>query len=178
MEFEGRITRVLPARTGTRQDGSAWIELSFVFAYYENSEQHYEDSVLVSTFDTNIMAIIAPYVVKGEDGKVVIENDCAKLLTQHIPCRCGFTLKTKVVNKKDGSGYAVIQNNRCYKLEVATAGQGTAAMPQFTQQQRQQTVIQQQGQSPFPPQQTYSPYQQQGVMPPQPEQYDGDDLPF
>lgn len=170
MEFEGRITRVLPARTGTRQDGSAWIELSFIFAYYENSEQHYEDSVLVSTFDTNIMATIAPYVVKGEDGKVVIENDCAKLLGPHIPCRCGFSLKTKVVPKKDGSGNAVIQNNRCYKLEVVNASQRTAAMPQFTQQQGQQ--------APFPPQQTWPPYQQQGAMPPQPEQHDGDDLPF
>lgn len=169
MEFEGRITRVLPARTGTRQDGSIWIELSFIFAYFENSEQHYEDSVLVSTFDTNIMAAIAPHVAKGENGKVVIENDCAKLVGPHIPCRCGFSLKTKVVSKKDGSGNAVIQNNRCYKLEVATAVQGTAAMPQFNQQQVQ---------APFPPQQAWPPYQQQGAMPPQAEKQDEDDLPF
>ena len=70
MEFEGRITRILPARTGTRNDGSPWTELSFVFAYFENSEQHYEDSTIVSTFDTPIMAALAPYVTKDEKGRL------------------------------------------------------------------------------------------------------------
>ena len=55
MEFEGRIIRVQPARTGTRQDGSQWVDLSFVFAYYEAGEQRFEDSVLVNTFDTNFI---------------------------------------------------------------------------------------------------------------------------
>ena len=53
----------------TRQDGTTWTDLTFVFAYYENGEQRFEDSALVSTFDTNIMAKIAPYIVRGAEGK-------------------------------------------------------------------------------------------------------------
>jgi hypothetical protein len=118
MEFEGRITAVLPARTGNRQDGTTWTDLSFVFAYYENGEQRFEDSALVSTFDTNIMAKIAPYIVRGENKKAVIDNDVVKLNVNHIPCRCGFSLRVKTVTKKDGTGTAKIQENRCYKLEI------------------------------------------------------------
>ena len=165
MEFEGRITRILPARTGTRNDGSPWTELSFVFAYYENSEQHYEDSTIVSTFDTPIMAALAPYVAKDEKGKVIIENDCAKMLISYIPCRCGFTLKTKVVAKKDGSGYIVIQNNRCYKLEV-------------TQQQPAQQPQGALGQALAPQSQVVYQPQQQVPFPPQNQEGGADDLPF
>lgn len=137
MEFEGRITAVLPARTGKRQDGSDWIDLSFVFAYYENSEQRFEDSAIVSTFDTNIMAKIAPYIVRGADGKAVVENEVVKLNVQHIPCRCGFSLRVKTVTRKDGTGTARIQESRCYRLEILPAANatGTVAQQQPPQQQ-------------------------------------------
>ena len=138
MEFEGRITDVLPARTGTRQDGTTWTDLTFVFAYYENGEQRFEDSAMVSTFDTNIMARIAPYIVRGQDGKAVVENDVVKMSVPHIPCKCGFSLKVKNVKKKDGTGYLKIQENRCYRLEIMGA-------------QQQQPAPQQQAQVPFPP---------------------------
>ena len=131
MEFEGRITAVLPARTGTRQDGSTWIDLSLVFAYFENGEQRFEDSAIVSTFDANIMAKIAPYIVRGQDGKTVIENGVSKLNVPYIPCRCGFSLKVKNAQKKDGSGPLRIQEVRCYRLEVTT---GAATKQQQTQQ--------------------------------------------
>ena len=127
MEFEGRITDVLPARTGTRQDGTTWTDLTFVFAYYENGEQRFEDSAMVSTFDTNIMARIAPYIVRGQDGKAVVENDVVKMSVPHIPCKCGFSLKVKNVKKKDGTGYLKIQDNRCYRLEIMGAQQQQAA---------------------------------------------------
>lgn len=140
MEFQGRITAVLPARTGTRQDGSEWIDLSFVFAYYENSEQRFEDSVLVSTFDTNIITQIAPYLVKGNDGKAIVENDVVKMNVNHIPCRCGFSLRAKTISKKDGSGTMRIQESRCYRLEVLGNQQHAAPQPQP------------QVQVPFPPQ--------------------------
>ena len=138
MEFQGRITAVLPART--RQDGSEWIDLSFVFAYYENSEQRFEDSVIVSTFDTNIITQIAPYLVKGTDGKAVVENDVVKMNVNHIPCRCGFSLRAKTISKKDGSGTMRIQESRCYRLEVLGNQQQAAPQPQP------------QVQVPFPPQ--------------------------
>lgn len=140
MEFQGRITAVLPARTGTRQDGSEWIDLSFVFAYYENSEQRFEDSVIVSTFDTNIIKQIAPYLVKGNDGKAIVENDVVKMNVNHIPCRCAFSLRAKTIAKKDGSGTIRIQESRCYRLEVLGNQQQAAPQPQP------------QVQVPFPPQ--------------------------
>jgi hypothetical protein len=163
MEFEGRITAVLPARTGTRQDGTTWTDLSFVFAYYENGEQRFEDSALVSTFDTAIMAKIAPFIVRGADNKAVVENDVVKLNVAHIPCRCGFSLKVKTVTKKDGTGTARIQENRCYRLEIAGV-------------QQQQPAPQQQAPA-------YNP-QVQAPLPPQVGQYGNhiteqdDDLPF
>lgn len=164
MEFEGRITAVLPARTGNRQDGTTWTDLSFVFAYYENGEQRFEDSALVGTFDTNIMAKIAPFIVRGADNKAVIENDVVKLNVSHIPCRCGFSLRVKTVTKRDGTGTARIQDNRCYRLEIAGV-----------QQQQPANHVQPQAQQPAPP---VPPMQ--SPFPPFPPQQpvDDDDLPF
>ena len=130
MEFEGRITAILPAKTGTRQDGTQWIDLSFVFAYYENGEQRFEDSAILSTFDTNIMARIAPYVERDQDGKVIIENNVAKMKVQHIPCRCGFSHRVKTAQRKDGTGTVRINELRCYKLEVIQQQQAASQPPQ------------------------------------------------
>lgn len=176
MEFEGRITAVLPARTGTRQDGTAWTDLSFVFAYYENGEQRFEDSAIISTFDTNLMAKIAPFIVRGQDGKAVIENGVSKLNVAYIPCRCGFSLRAKTVKKKDSEEYIRIQEMRCYKLEV------TGAQQQHPTPQPQGNVL---GGPQTPP---YNPYAPQAEAP-FPPQVDGrgipitqeggdDDLPF
>jgi len=156
MEFEGRITAVLPARTGARQDGSTWTDLSFVFAYYENGDQRFEDSAIVSTFDTNFMAKIAPYIVRGQDGKAVIENDVVKMSVPHIPCKCGFSHRVKVVTKKDGTGTARIQDIRCYRLEIMGAQQ----------------------QQPAPQTPAYNPYAPQTAAPFPPQTEEHDDLPF
>ena len=166
MEFQGRITAVLPARTGNRQDGTTWTDLSFVFAYYENGEQRFEDSALVSTFDTNIIAKIAPFIVRGADNKAVVENDVVKLNVAHIPCRCGFSLKVKTVTKRDGTGTARIQENRCYRLEIAGMQQQQPAP------QQQAPAYNPQVQAPFPPQVDAqgNPITNQGG--------DTDDLPF
>ena len=149
MEFEGRIIRVQPARTGTRQDGSQWVDLSFVFAYYEAGEQRFEDSVLVNTFDTNFIRSISQFLAKTKDAegkeKVVYENDCAKMLVPHIPCRCGFSLRAKTVKKKDESGFVVIQENRCYRLDIGGAQQQQAAP------QQQAPAYNPQVQAPLPP---------------------------
>lgn len=164
MEFEGRITAVLPARTGNRQDGTTWTDLSFVFAYYENGEQRFEDSALVSTFDTNIMAKIAPFIVRGADNKAVVENDVVKLNVAYIPCRCGFSLRVKTVTKRDGTGTARIQDNRCYRLEIAGVQQQQPANHVPPQAQQPAPPVPPM-QSPFPP------------FPPQ-QPVDDDDLPF
>lgn len=144
MEFEGRITRVLPVRSGTSQNGNEWKRLPFVFAYYENGEQRWEDKVLLETWDTNLMAQIGQYCEKGQDGKVVVENGSVKLKVLDIKCKCGFSHSVRDVTKKDGSGTMTMNELRCYKLEITTAANapGTVTQPQQPQQP----------QAPFPPQ--------------------------
>lgn len=163
MEFEGRIVRVLPVRSGTSQNGNEWKRLPFVFAYYENGEQRWEDKVLLETWDTNLMAQIAQYCEIGQDGKVVVENGSVKLKVLDIKCRCGFSHNVKDVARKDGSGTVTMNDLRCYRLEI-----GGAAV---VQQQTQQAGYQQQPQPPYQPQQPF---------PPQVNQEGGqtDDLPF
>lgn len=137
MEFEGRIQRVLPARSGTGQNGNEWKRLPFVFEYFESGEQRWSDKVLLETFDTNIMAQIGKYMKKGPDGKAVVENGECVLLCE-LKCRCGFSHSVRTFDKQDGTK-ATINDLRLYKFELIAA------------QQTQQTA-QQQAAAPFPPQ--------------------------
>lgn len=152
MEFEGRITRVLPAREGTSQRGNSWKALPFIFAYFENDDQRWEDRVLLETFDTTIIAQIGQFCEKDANGKVVIENGSVKLKTIDIKCHCGFSHGVKDVTRRDGSGTATINEMRCYKLEIkneVVQGHFGPANPKI------QTVYPaaQPAQEPFPPQQ-------------------------
>ena len=137
MEFEGRIQRVLPVRSGTSQRGE-WKTLPFVFEYFESGEQRWSDKVLLETFDTNIMAQIGKYLKKGPDGKAVVENGECVLLCE-LKCRCGFSHSVRTFDKQDGTK-ATINDLRLYKFELIAA------------QQTQQTAQQQQVAAPFPPQ--------------------------
>ena len=137
MEFEGRIQRVLPARSGTGQNGNEWKRLPFVFEYFESGEQRWSDKVLLETFDTNIMAQIGKYLKKGPDGKAIVENGECVLLCE-LKCRCGFSHSVRTFDRQDGTK-ATINDLRLYKFEIVTA------------QQTQQSV-QQQAAAPFPPQ--------------------------
>lgn len=157
MEFEGRIQRVLPVRSGTSQRGE-WKALPFVFEYYENQEQRWSDKVLLETFDTKIMAQIGAFMKKGSDGKAVIENgEC--VLMRELKCKVGFSHNVRSFDKQDGTR-ATINDVRLYKFEVLEQG---AAVAQQQTQQVQQPVYQPQVQAPFPP-----------VQQPQ----EDDDLPF
>ena len=135
MEFEGRIQRVLPVRSGTSQRGE-WKTLPFVFEYFENGEQRWSDKVLLETFDTNIMAQIGKYLKKGSDGKAIVENGECVLLCE-LKCRCGFSHSVRTFDKQDGTK-ATINDVRLYKFEIVAAQQ--------TQQSAQQQA------APFPPQ--------------------------
>ena len=149
MEFDGRIIRVLPTRSGTSQNGNEWKRLPFVFAYYENGEQRWEDKVLLETWDTNIMAQIAHYCEIGQDGKVIIENGSVKLKVLDIKCKCGFSHTVRDVTKKDGTGTVTMNDLRCYRLEIGAApAQQPAPQPQY----QPQPAYQPQPQQPFPPQ--------------------------
>ena len=133
MEFEGRIIRVLPVRSGTSQNGNEWKRLPFVFAYYESGEQRWEDRVLLETWDTTWMAQIGQFCVKGADGKVVVENGSVKLNVLDIKCRCGFSHGVKDVNRKDGSGVITMNELKCYKLEIMPAGNAAGTVAQQPQ---------------------------------------------
>ena len=143
---------MLPAREGTSQRGNSWKALPFIFAYFENDDQRWEDRVLLETFDTTIMAQIGQFCEKDASGKVVIENGSVKLKTIDIKCRCGFSHNVKDVTRRDGSGTATINEMRCYKLEIkneVVQGHFGPANPKI------QTVYPaaQPAQEPFPPQQ-------------------------
>lgn len=154
MEFEGRISRVLPVRTGTSQKGE-WKVLPFVFEYFETEDQRWPDRVLLETMDTTIMAQIGVYLKKGADGKVVVENgEC--VLQYELKCLVGFSHGVREYDKQDGAK-ATINNIRCYKFEIA-GQQGQQPAAHQAPPQAQPTAAPQIPQTapfpPFPPQST------------------------
>lgn len=164
MEFEGRISRVLPIRSGTSQRGE-WKTLPFVFEYFETEDQRWSDKVLLETFDTNIMAQIGAYLKKGTDGKAVIENgEC--VLMYELKCRIGFSHSVRDFDKQDGTK-GTSNNIRCYKFEIAgQLGQQPAAHQAPPQAQPTAAPVMA-AQTPFPP-----------FPPQQPAGGETDDLPF
>ena len=148
MEFEGRIQKVLPTRSGTSQRGE-WKTLPFVFEYFENSEQRWSDKVLLETMDHDVMRAIGQYVERGQDNKGIEVNGEMKLKSE-IKCRCGFSHS---VREWEGKYFNQV---RLYKFEILTE-QDVAVVQQQTQQQVPT----------FPP-----PY------PPIPQTGESDDLPF
>ena len=130
MEFQGRIAKILPARTGVSQrTGNEWKSLPFIFEYFEHENDRYADSVMLETFDTK-----------------VIEN-----LQEGMEVRCGFGHKTREYTK-DGKTM-IINDIRLYKIESIRKAQqpaqqaiqqpvGQQPAPQYQTQQR----------PPFPPQ--------------------------
>ena len=131
---------MLPTRGGvSERTGNQWKALPFVFSYYEPGQERVDDRVLLETFDTNVMAQIAQYCVKGQDGKAVVENGSLKL-TGQIPCKIGFGHKVKDVKNKQGDT-VTLNEMRIYSIEIGTASQQQPAAQQ-----------QQQSKAPFPPQ--------------------------
>lgn len=160
MEFEGRISRVLPVRSGTSQKGE-WKVLPFVFEYFETGDQRWPDRVLLETMDTNIMAQIGAYLKKGADGKAVVENgEC--VLQYELKCRIGFSHGVRSFDKQDGTKMT-INDIRCYKFEIA----GQQGQQPVAHQAPPTAAPAMAAQAPFPP------------FPPQPaEGGQADDLPF
>lgn len=99
MEFEGRIKKILPLRSGTsKSTGNEWKALPFVFEYFENETDRYADSVLLETFDTN-----------------VIDN-----LQEGMEVRCGFSHRTR---EYEGRTYNEL---RLYKIQSIRKSQESA----------------------------------------------------
>ena len=101
MEFQGRVKKILPLRSGVSQrTGNEWKSLPFVFEYFEHETDRYADSVVLETFDTNII----PHLKEGME---VI---------------CGFGHKAKPIAKQDGT-QTIINEMRLYKIESVKAAQ-------------------------------------------------------
>jgi hypothetical protein len=95
MEFQGRVKKILPLRSGVSQrTGNEWKSLPFVFEYFEHETDRYADSVVLETFDTN-----------------VIDN-----LKEGMEVICGFGHKAKPIAKQDGT-QTIINEMRLYKIE-------------------------------------------------------------
>lgn len=54
MIFKGRINRLLPLKSGTKEDGSEWKRQEYVFEYYEKPDDRYADRVVVSAMGNRI----------------------------------------------------------------------------------------------------------------------------
>lgn len=150
MEFEGRIIKVLPVRSGTSSRGE-WKTLPFVFEYFERPDDRWSDKVLLETMDPAIMGKIGAFVERGADHKGIMENGCMKLKGE-IKCRCGFSHSVREWTDNEGKT-SHFNQVRLYKFEILTE---VAVIQQQTQQQAPS----------FPP-----PY-------PQPAAQEEDDLPF
>ena len=86
---------MLPMRQGTStRTGNEWYAQPFVFEYFENPTDRFADSVVLETFNTDIM----PHLKEG------------------LEVICGFGHKAKTVTKQDGT-QVTINEMRLYKFE-------------------------------------------------------------
>ena len=100
MEFQGRIAKLLPIRQGVSQrTGNEWKSLPFIFEYFEHESDRYADTVMLETFDEN-----------------VINN-----LKEGMEVRCGFGHRTREYTK-DGKTM-IINDLRLYKIESVRKAQ-------------------------------------------------------
>lgn len=107
MEFQGRISKLLPIRQGVSQrTGNEWKAQPFVFEYFETPEQRWSDKVLLETYDANIMA----------------------QLKEGMEVRCGFGHS---VREYEGRTYNEV---RLYRIEFQTAQQEATATQQQARQ--------------------------------------------
>ena len=55
MIIEGRVAQILKPRTGKRQDGTEWKAQPFIVEYFEHETDMTPQSVMLETFDTNVI---------------------------------------------------------------------------------------------------------------------------
>lgn len=105
--------------TSTRT-GNEWYAQPFVFEYFENPTDRFADSVVLETFNTDIM----PHLKEG------------------LEVICGFGHKAKTVTKQDGT-QVTINEMRLYKFESvqhANKAAGGANAPAGAQQTAAQPI--------------------------------------
>lgn len=148
MEFEGRIKNVMPARTGTSQRGNEWKTLPFVFEYKEVETDPYPDSVVLETFDTNIINGIESCCKRDNAGNLIVEKG-ELVMTRDIWVRIGFRHKTHLYVPNGGTPRYITD----LRINNIMAINAPAQHPQFGQQVAQQQMAQQQPAYQYQPQQ-------------------------
>ena len=92
MEYTGRISRLFEPRKGiSKRTGQPWKALPFIFEFSDAEEDKYSSFVKLETLNTDIMAKIAKFVVKDENGKAIIKDGCMDM-TKSIEVKCNFKL--------------------------------------------------------------------------------------
>ena len=95
MELTGKIIAVLQERGGISKAGNEWKIQPFIFEYFENPSDRYADSVLLETFNSEIIA----------------------QLKEYMKVRIGFGHKTREITRKDGTK-TIINEVTLYKFEL------------------------------------------------------------
>lgn len=54
MEVQGRISKILPLRKGTRSDGSEWRSQEFIVEFFETPDQRWSDKVVLNAMNERI----------------------------------------------------------------------------------------------------------------------------
>ena len=54
MEIQGRISKIMPMRKGTRSDGSEWRSQEFIVEFFETADQRWSDKVVLSAMNERI----------------------------------------------------------------------------------------------------------------------------
>jgi hypothetical protein len=96
MEFVGQIKKILTPREGvSERTGNEWKIQPFIFEYFENPSDRYADSVLLETFNSEIIA----------------------QLKEYMKVRIGFGHKTREITRRDGTK-TIINELTLYKFEL------------------------------------------------------------
>lgn len=115
--------RLLPVRSGVSQrTGNEWKALPFVFEYFEHPSDRYADSVVLETFDEN-----------------VINN-----LKEGMKVRCGFGHRTREYQGKVYNEVRLYKIDSIQELQQADGGVPASAMPQHRETPAAQTASDQQ----------------------------------
>ena len=115
MEFVGQIKKILTPREGvSERTGNEWKIQPFIFEYFENPSDRYADSVLLETFNSDIIA----------------------QLKEYMKVRIGFGHKTREITRKDGTK-TIINEVTLYKFELLD---GAAHQPEAQAAQAAQTA--------------------------------------
>ena len=111
MEVQGRISKILSTRTGTKSDGTTWQAQEFIFEFFETPQQRWSDKVVLSIMNERIKEY---NLHEGDEVKI------------------GFS---HGVNEWNGRYYPEFRIYKFEKLSTSTAQQTSQPAPAVSAQQ-------------------------------------------